>query len=44
MADNSKEIEKYFKSETPEDLKSADFPLDIKNMIENENDQELKAF
>lgn len=44
FSDNPKEVEFYFKSETPEDMSKPEFPADLKSMLDAESDPEVKAF
>lgn len=44
MSENPKDIERYYKSDIPEDLKNPDFPSDIRTIFDSESDAELRAF
>jgi len=44
MSESPKDIERFYKSEIPEDLKNPDFPTDIRTIFESESDPELRSF
>jgi len=44
FSDNPQEVERFYKSDTPEDSNKPEFSADLKSMLDSESDPEVRAF